>query len=180
MAKIKIILSLLLCSYTLPGAADTNGQRARIQAGYRAEIGINENTAQGLKRVLVYLNTVHVTHRVAWCAGFVSWNLEQNCVNNPHSALAADYFKDKKKIVYTRADGESGQVKTGSLFGIYFKNLGGIHHTGFIDQWDDDNDEVVIVAGNTNDAGSRTGGIVCRKIYTKDQIYIISDYIDAN
>jgi hypothetical protein len=54
------------------------------------------------------------------------------------------------------------------------RNKRRIAHVGFIDSEDKNN--YYTVEGNTNEAGSREGDGVYRKIRSKKSVYIISDY----
>lgn len=61
------------------------------------------------------------------------------------------------------------------VFGLYFPEKGRIAHVGFIETWGAKT--VTTVEGNTNEAGSREGDGVYRKIRLTRQIYAVARYI---
>ena len=64
----------------------------------------------------------------------------------------------------------------GDVMGLYFAHLGRIAHVGIIYRWGEK--KVVTIEGNTNDAGSREGDGVYKKIRLTRQIYAVSNWID--
>lgn len=109
-----------------------------------------------------------------WCAAYVSWSFQQDCVPNPKSAWAPDYFP-LDKIIWDRRKDLKQEVKAGDVFGIYFPNKGRIAHVGFILEWG--NKTITTIEGNTNEAGSREGDGVYKKFRLKSQIFQVSSWI---
>jgi len=92
----------------------------------------------------------------------------------PEVAFVRIYF-NKKNIVWTRNSNHNITPSRADIFGIYFPNKKRIAHTGFIDKWT--STQVHTVEGNTNQAGSREGDGVYRKIRLTRQIYAVARFI---
>lgn len=80
-----------------------------------------------------------------------------------------------KQLVWQRNRKNNGTPRQADVFGIYFPEKKRIAHVGYIDRWSDKT--VTTVEGNTNQAGSREGDGVYRKIRLTRQIYAVSRYI---
>lgn len=126
------------------------------------------------KAVEMYLHYVGLPKGNPWCAAFVCWNLGQNAVKNPRSGYCPDLF-NPKQLVWQRNRKNNGTPRQADVFGIYFPEKKRIAHVGYIDHWSDKT--VTTVEGNTNQAGSREGDGVYRKIRLTRQIYAVSRYI---
>lgn len=61
------------------------------------------------------------------------------------------------------------------FFGLYFSEKRRIAHVGFIEKWT--KQTITTVEGNTNQAGSREGDGVYRKIRLTRQIYAVTRFI---
>jgi hypothetical protein len=125
--------------------------------------------------VETYLTYVGSNKGSAWCAAFVSWCHGQVGSSQPSSAWSPSLFP-AEALIYSRGVMNKRQAIPGDVFGIYFGNLGRIAHVGFIDG--ERGDEYITVEGNTNQAGSREGDGVYRKIRPKKTIYKISSFVN--
>lgn len=169
-----LLIGLLLIN-VLACAAQPGNTRASVQRTYTGQVGIRELTGNNDgKQVEVYLKYVGLPKGNPWCAAFVCWVLGQNDVANPKSGYCPTLFIGKNQV--WKRDAKNNSVPlTGDVFGIYFKEKGRIAHVGFVDTWS--NSTVVTVEGNTNDAGSREGDGVYKKIRLTRQIYAVTRFI---
>lgn len=90
----------------------------------------------------------------SWCMSFVSYILDQ--VGQPIGKIAfcptgVLYFRNQAQL-------KAGPPKPGDVFFLYFPSLGRYAHTGFVR--DVQGDWIITVEGNSDTAGSRTGGSV--------------------
>lgn len=162
--KLKIIYAMLLI--TLCGKAQ---QRECVIQTYTAEIGVREATGHNDgDQVEKYLQSTGLSKGNAWCAAFVNW-VNRHCnVSGPRAAAAwSPVWFPSYRI--------TKDPQPGDVFGIYFPQKGRIAHVGFIDQW---GNQVRTVEGNTNEAGSREGDGVYKKIRLARQINVVSNWID--
>lgn len=180
MAKNCYITVCLLLYCLCPCAAqplNTGGRatRTKVAATYTAQIGVRELTGHNDgKAVEAYLRYCGLPKGNAWCAAFVCWSYGQSKVVNPRSAACTDLFKSKY-VIWRRSSKANITPKTADIFGLYFPEKGRIAHTGFIDRWTAT--AAYTVEGNTNQAGSREGDGVYRKIRLTRQIYAVASYI---
>lgn len=173
MAKKHFIYCLIL---GLTISLSAYSQRPELVKTYRSQIGVRETTGHNDgEAVESYLAYVGFNKGASWCAAFVSWCHGQVGVGNPRSAWSPSLFPPEK-LIYSRGGINKRQSIPGDVFGIYYDNLGRIGHVGFIDGVKGNN--YITVEGNTNDAGSREGEGVYRKIRSKKTIYKISSFID--
>lgn len=140
-------------------------QRDCMVDTYTSQLGVREATGRndGLA-VEKYLATTGLGKGFAWCAAFVNW-VHHECGHSGPRAAAAwspSWFPASHLVTDPRP---------GDVFGIYFASKGRIAHVGFIDRW---GDQVRTVEGNTNEAGSREGDGVYRKIRLRSQIYKVA------
>ncbi len=156
-------------------AAQPGNTRAGVQHTYTSQIGTRELTGNNDGRqVEMYLKCVGLPKGNPWCAAFVCWVLGQNKVANPKSGYCPTLFIAKNQV--WKRDTKNNTIPlSGDVFGIYFKEKGRIAHVGFVDKWT--GKTVVTVEGNTNDAGSREGDGVYRKIRLTRQIYAVTRFI---
>jgi hypothetical protein len=108
-----------------------------------------------------------------WCAGFVSWGLTEAGFENPKSAWAAT-MSGYNRIYQSRSRDKFPLQPDNLVFGLYYKNLRRVGHTGFILEIQDD--YVITVEGNTGSTGSRDGQGVFKKRRPKWAIHEISLY----
>jgi len=174
MAKIIIITLCFLCSCGCIGVLGNDAERvARI---YNGEIGVKEATGRNDgHRVEEYLATCGLPKGHAWCAAFVTWVFQQAEVKAIVSAWSPAWFPAKNTI-YIHGSKSNLTPQRADVFGIYFKKLGRIAHVGFVDEWEEGK-FFITVEGNTNDAGSRTGGGVHRKRRLQSQAYMIARFL---
>jgi hypothetical protein len=149
--------------------------RQTIQKVYSAEIGVREQTGNNDgQRVEMYLATTGLGKGYPWCAAFVTWTMIQAKVKTPHSAYSPDWFISN--VIYKQTWQKTyPEAKPGMVFGLYFASKKRIAHVGFIDG--EDHNNYYTVEGNTNEAGSREGDGVYRKIRPKNTVYVIADYV---
>jgi len=168
-----IVLFILFAGTCVAQQSDLT--RAKVVKSYTAQIGVRELTGNNDgKAVETYLRYVGLPKGNPWCAAFVCWNLNQAGVANPRSGYCPDLFKPKQ-LVWLRSRKVNGVPHQTDVFGLYFPEKGRIAHVGYIDRWTDI--KVYTVEGNTNQAGSREGDGVYRKIRLTRQIYAVTRFI---
>lgn len=156
-------------------AQQSDLNRAAVVKSYSSQIGIRELTGNNDgKSVEMYLHYVGLPKGNPWCAAFVCWNLNQAKVKNPRSGYCPDLFSSKQ-LVWKRDGKLAGRPQPGDVFGIWFPEKKRIAHVGFIDRWTDK--IAYTVEGNTNQAGSREGDGVYRKIRLTRQLYAVTRFI---
>jgi hypothetical protein len=155
--------------------SSANNIRSKVKKTYISQIGIRELTGNNDgEMVETYLHYVSLSKGNPWCAAFVCWALGQNKVYNPHSGYCPDLFSTKN-IIYQRTRKNNATPMPSDVFGIYFPERGRIAHVGFIESWT--STTATTVEGNTNQAGSREGDGVYRKIRLTRQIYAVARFI---
>ncbi len=158
----------------------TTNVRWAVYATACSQLGIRELTGHNDgPEIDKYQKVTGAPLKSPYCASGVSWVLEQNHIPNPKSALAADYFKDKSKIVYDRRYPRATKViHLMDIFAMWFDSPRGIHHTGFIITW---GNLVETIEANTSDINTgnatREGQGWYRKKRLKRQIYQVSNII---
>jgi len=169
-----LIIGLLFIN-VFAGAAQPGNTRASVQHTYAHEVGIRELTGNndGMQ-VQVYLKYVGLQKGNPWCAAFVCWVLGQNNISNPKSGYCPTLFSGQNEV-WKRTLKNNFSPLPGDVFGIYFPEKKRIAHVGFVDTWT--SKTVNTVEGNTNDAGSREGDGVYRKIRLTRQIYAVTRFI---
>lgn len=152
-----------------PPVAD--GLPSRTLAAARGEIGKREQPPYSNRGpdVEKYLKSVGLNGGYAWCAAFVHWCVgraaEAEGIANPLPRTGGVLRmwneapgKGLQRLSAAEARADPSLVTPGSIFVMdYGKGLG---HTGFVEKVADG--RLVTIEGNTNDAGSRTGGSVMR------------------
>jgi hypothetical protein len=126
------------------------------------------------KLVETYLKYCNLSKGNPWCAAFVCWCLGQNNIQNPRSGYCPNLFSQKNTI-WQRNKKDNQIPLPADVFGLYFYKKGRIAHVGFIKNWT--KQTVATVEGNTNQAGSRDGDGVYRKIRLTRQIYAVTRFI---
>ena len=169
--------------YAKPAKAYVNGvdevelsARDRLQAIYMAEVGVRDLSGRNDgERVAEYLRYTDLGEGYAWCASFVSWVYGQAGFAEPRTAWSPALFP-AKRVIWRRGDITRSSIpKKGDVFGIYFNSVKRIAHAGFVDEWGDK--YVVTVEGNTNEAGSREGDGVYRKLRPVSSIYRVAKWL---
>lgn len=154
--------------------------RDSVRKTYYSQIGIRELTGRNDgKQVESYLKSVNRKKGDAWCAAFISWNLQQCKIPNVKSGWSPSWFP-KTHTIYIRGKYQKQSPQHGDVFGLYFVEMKRIAHVGFIDKWGES--WVTTVEGNTSDANSgnatREGQGVYKKKRIKRQIYAVSSWIN--
>lgn len=89
-----------------------------------------------------------------WCMAYVSFLLDQNGAGIGRLAFCpagVAHFRNKGRLSTT--------PERGDVFFLWFPSKNRYAHTGFVDKVD--GDWIITCEGNSNAAGSRTGGSVC-------------------
>lgn len=118
---------------------------ARSRLGYRE--GAGNNTPFG---------AWSGAQNAPWCASYLSWVLDQAGIGIGkivYCPTLVNYFK--------RSNALFANPQVGDVFVMWFPRLGRYAHTGFVEAVD--GGYVRTIEGNTDLAGSRTGGSVLRK-----------------
>lgn len=134
-------------------------KRARRELGVRELTGNNDGM-----RVKLFLKCVGINIPAPWCAAYISFVFAQEGYPLPHSAWSPDLFPVSRL---------ARSALPGDVLGIYFPELHRIAHVGIVEKMD--GDWCLSIEGNTNVAGSRTGGGVYRK---RRHVRTISKYAD--
>ncbi len=139
---------------------------------YTSQIGVREKTGKNDgKEVEMYLKSVGLGKGYAWCSAFVHWCLDSAKIRNTVTAWSPSAV-NVNNYVY-RAQRFDKEPISGDVFTLYYTSLGRIGHTGFFDERINGK-TFYSVEGNTNDALSREGDGVYKKIRSFNAIYNIS------
>ncbi|WP_421977145.1 CHAP domain-containing protein [Roseivirga seohaensis] len=156
---------------------DERTTRAKILSIARSQIGVREKTGNndGFD-VEKYLATTGLGAGYAWCAAYVNWVYQQAGICKPTSlqAWSPSWFPPERTY-WSVGENEYQPPMPGDVFGIFFSSKGRIAHVGIIEDWN--GKYANTIEGNTNDAGSREGDGVYRKIRLKKQISKVSNWI---
>lgn len=149
--------------------------REKVVRTAESQLFVREKTGQNDGReVERYLRNVGLGKGYAWCAAFVAWCHDENNIPNAQSAYSPDWFHSN--VVYEAHEKSPVPFisQKGQVFGLYFESKGRVAHVGLITG--ETKFSYTTIEGNTNDAGSREGDGVYRKIRNKRSIYVIADY----
>jgi hypothetical protein len=143
---------------------------------YRYEVGVRERTGNNDgARVEQYLASAKMARGNPWCAAFVHFCFSINDIETVKNPAWSPSWFGKEHLIYIRDYYLAKIPDVGDVFGIYFQAKGRIAHVGFLDDaWNNDSKFIATVEGNTNEAGSREGDGVYRKLRLKSQIYAVS------
>ena len=124
----------------------------------KTQIGVIELAGNRGPKIKGYLATVGLNEGYSWCAAFVYWSFEQSAfmLKFPNPLIkTGGVLKhwNLTKGVKIKAP------RTGDIFILEFS--AGLGHTGFVKTVDLVAGTYTTVEGNSNSAGSRTGGMVC-------------------
>ena len=159
----------------MPGYTQQINSRLKVAQTYASQIGTRELTGHNDgKSVEMYLRYCKLSKGEPWCAAFVCWCLGQNKITNPRSGYCPDLFSPKSTIWKRNNHNNITPIPT-DVFGLFFPEKGRIAHVGFIEHWS--SSTITTVEGNTNEAGSREGDGVYRKIRLTRQIYAVTRFI---
>lgn len=171
MKKLFTFIIITLLFFAIFGQCEAQSRECVVQA-YTSQLGVREATGHNDGAdVEKYLSTTGLGKGFAWCAAFVNWAHQQCGYSGPRAAAAWSpaWFPTSKLVTHPQQ---------GDVFGIYFASKKRIAHVGFIDRWE--GNKAYTVEGNTNEAGSREGDGVYRKIRLQSQIYKVARWIDTN
>lgn len=149
----------------------------KVSAVYTSQLGVREATGHndGVQ-VEAYLKTCGFTKGAAWCASFVTWTFIQAEVPALKSAWAPSWFPPNK-VIYSKGNPHNKLPEKCDVAGIFYSNKGIIGHVFFVDEWPPNDEYVITVEGNTNNAGSSEGDGVYRKRRLKQNIYKVSRWV---
>lgn len=168
------VLSMALISRASGETLDKSEVRYKLVQNLETQLKVREVTPNKGPMVDLYLHSVGINQPAAWCAAFVSYNLQQLKIPNPKSAWSPDYAKPKD-LIY-KSKGIKGKPQTGDVVTYYYTNLGRVGHVGFYVTRDKDG-YMITIEGNTNGGGSREGDGVYKKKRDFSKAYAISRYI---
>lgn len=169
MKKLFTFIIITLLFFAIFGQCEAQSRECVVQA-YTSQLGVREATGHNDGAdVEKYLSTTGLGKGFAWCAAFVNWAHQQCGYSGPRAAAAWSpaWFPTSKLVTHPQQ---------GDVFGIYFASKKRIAHVGFIDRWE--GNKAYTVEGNTNEAGSREGDGVYRKIRLQSQIYQVARWIN--
>jgi hypothetical protein len=169
MAKNKFGIAVLLCLFVGICSYGQSPLRKRVIDTALAEVGVKELTGKNDGHAVEkYLKVCGLPKGYAWCAAFISWNYQVNCVTTFKSAWAPSWFPKNKAL-------KPGAIpQPGDVGGIWISDR--IGHVFFIYKWDAKITQTI--EGNTNEAGSREGdGVYIKRRLTR-QIYKTANWID--
>jgi hypothetical protein len=127
-----------------------------------------------------YLGFVGMAKGNAWCAAFVSYNLNAVGVSKPINPISAwaPVFANPKYIVWSQSllkANKAKKPKPGDCFTLYYPAQNRVGHVGFI--IGESGLYFITTEGNTGLSGSREGSGVHRLKRAKSKVYAITDYI---
>jgi hypothetical protein len=162
-------------------AANEQGIRTKLVDTLNTQLHVREATGKndGVE-VEKYLRFVGAQRGDAWCAAFVSWNLNAVGVSappNPKSAWSPN-FANKKFIVWSAKlvkEHKAKKPQPGDCFTLFYPNLNRVGHVGFIIAETDN--YFITIEGNTGLSGTREGSGNHKYKRSKSKIYAITNYI---
>lgn len=174
----KVLHTLLLTCWLGAGICVSQDKRdCLIQTAVSFE-GVREATGKndGVE-VEMFLRTVGFGPGAAWCAAYMAYAYEHCDIPNPKSAWSPNWALDKD-AVYKFGEGYKVahlKAKPGDAFTIYYSSKGRVGHVGMYLY--STVSRVYTIEGNTNQAGSREGDGVYRKVRNWNQVYRITSYV---
>lgn len=184
MAKVK---SYIICCFTLfLGICSSSGQSnvspyEVLDSLLTNQIGIKEATGKNDGYwVEKFLKSVKRYKGDAWCAAFVSYDLQFLAARGFNvSYVVSGYSPDWAKKPDWKRGNTRIPFKMGDVFTIWFNNLNRPAHTGFI--YKDEGNYVITVEGNTSDDNygqkTREGNKVAKKRRLTKQLYTVKRFI---
>jgi len=187
MNYVRRILSLALVSLACLASQNAFAQgspaiRAAVLVEAHKLIGTKEATGRNdgaaIDRILASVGLAG--SKAPWCAAANRYIYDSAGIRKigPRSAWSPDWVRSP---TWTRAKGGATPLP-GDAWGIWFKNLGRIAHTGLVECW---GAIVLTLEGNTSPdaiAGSdadRDGGGFYRKRRLRSQIHSVRNWIDG-
>lgn len=174
----RIILGLICIAFVSAGDNNERILRKYIVEEAESYVGIVEATGNNDgPEVEAFLSSVGLGKGYAWCAAFVHFILKQCEVNNTVTAWSPTCCPTTK-TVWKQGEKISREPVEADVFSLYYRKLGRIGHTGFIKKWDQEDNYVTTIEGNTNADGSREGNGVWIKKRNKRTIYSVANWLD--
>lgn len=122
------------------------------------EVGVKEAPGNRGPKVAEYMKAVGLREGFAWCAGFVSWCVQQT--TKATGAVSALKYSAGVLVMWNMNPGlRVKDPRPGDIFIMEFSK--GTGHTGFVTGVTAT--EIKTIEGNTNDGGSREGDGVYRR-----------------
>ncbi len=165
MAKKNFLLGALCFTITsvLPLHA---GIRSEVIDVARSQIGVIETSENKGKTVDIYIRHCGIYTPIPWCGCFVKYVFDSCGLESPVSPQAAKSWFTGNVI---------GNPVIACNVGFYFSSLKGIHHVGLCEYFT--SEDVIVIAGNTNDKNIREGDKVMRKRYPITQNIYFADWV---
>jgi len=139
---------------------------------YLSQIGVREATGKNDgPEVEMYLKHVGKWKGLPWCSAFVAWCLSEAEIKHTVNAWSPT-SENRRYFIYTQKSFVDEPLP-GDVFTIWYSKLKRIGHTGFYHKNQNEN-IIVTVEGNTNEAGSREGDGVYKKYRPLKTIHSIS------
>lgn len=139
---------------------------------YLSQVGVREATGRNDgPEVEMYLQHVGKNKGLAWCSAFVAWCLSEAEIKHTVNAWSPT-SENRRNFIYRNKQFVE-EPEPGDVFTIYYTKLKRIGHTGFYHKNQNEN-IIVTVEGNTNEAGSREGDGVYKKYRSLKTIHSIS------
>lgn len=155
--------------------------RQKLKDTLQTQLLVREATGQndGVE-VEAYLRFVGRGKGDAWCAAFVSYNLNAIGITKPINPVSAwaPSFANPKYIVWSQGLVRSHKAKkpqAGDCFTLFYSHLKRVGHVGFI--VDETANYFITIEGNTGLSGSREGAGVHKLKRSKAKVYAVSNYI---
>jgi surface antigen len=159
-----VIVFVMVIRFFIVSSSSLQVLAMKIAAG---EIGVKESPPYSNrgKEVESYLSSVGLGGGHAWCMAFVYWCVDEAAkakgVTNPLYRTGGVLRQSRERSYLS-----SQTPKVGSIFIMDYGN--GFGHTGFVERIE--GNTLHTIEGNTDSAGSRTGGMVMRQKRQRNQI----------
>lgn len=124
----------------------------------KTQLGVTEEPGNKGPKIKVYLGSIGLNEGFAWCMAFTYWCFKEAAfiakVPNPlvRTGGVLNHWNKTKGV-------KVAMPRAGDLFIMEFAK--GLGHTGFVNTVDAIKKTFTTIEGNSNSAGSRTGGMVC-------------------
>lgn len=178
-----ILATAIFLVFILAGSITAKAQdsvRYELLKNLTEQLDVREITSNSSPDIDKYLQHVGFDYPVAWCAAFVSWNLNNVGVSNPNSAWSPSFANANDVIWYGKTGYKQRGVtaKCGDVVTFYYSRLKRVGHVGFYVKTDKSG-YFITIEGNTNSSGSRTGDGVYKKKRHPNKTFAISRYIKS-
>jgi len=168
--------------FLLSGKANESSIRKNLCDTLHSQLHVRELTGNNDgAEVEAYLKFVGFNKGAAYCAAFVSYNLNAVGVTsppNPKSAWSPNFAKEPY-IVYSAKLNKQHKlhykVQGGDCFTLFYPKLNRVGHVGFI--VGESGGYYLTIEGNTAPNGTREGSGVHKLKRDKSKIYTVTNYI---